>query len=471
MVVTGIGPATALGPGVGSFWDGLMAGRTAIGPVRAFDPSGFPAQHAAELPPYDIREWVPKSYRKATKVMARDTELAVIAAKLAAEDAGLRTRGSEEGSAGFAINLKRMGCMIGAGLIAAETKELTQALVTSVDERGRFSYRKWGAVSDAAEVGAFERSVGAGGGAPAGGAATLEAVAVGQNAMGNLPPLWMLKYLPNMLACHVTIIHGAEGPSNTHTCGEASGLVSIGEAVRVIQRGDAEACFAGGAENKVSLMGFLRWDMAGRAAHTRGLVQTLGREPDGREVVRPFEAASMGSVLGEAGGLVIVEEASHAASRNARVYARVLGFGAGQSPGSARHGPRIGQAAEPGLVRAIRAAMRDARITPADLDAVVPQGRGVPAEDGAEFASLREALGERADTLPMVLLTPSIGHSVAGQGGLQAAAGALALAHQALPALARSRSGGPCGGPRRLDRVLVCGSALGGQAAAIVLGR
>src|SRR5690606_32200745 len=176
------------------------------------------------------KDYVPKSYRKAVKVMARDIELAVAAAKCAVEDARLVTRGAlpDGSSEGTTYPASRMGCQIGAGLIAAETDELTAALATAAttaaDGRPTLDLKAWGDAEG------------------------------GQGAMNNLQPLWLLKYLPNMLACHVTIIHGAEGPSNTITCAEASGLLSIGESVRVIQRGDADLCFSGGAEAPINHM-------------------------------------------------------------------------------------------------------------------------------------------------------------------------------------------------------------------------
>src|SRR5688572_645410 len=213
VVITGLGAVSALGMGVGPLWEGLCAGRSALKRITRFDPSGFPCRLAGEATAFaSARDQVPKSYRKAVKVMARDIELAVAAAKGAVEDAGLTTRGTlpEDSTDPTTYPPSRMGCHIGAGLIAAETDELTMALVTSTDTSGKFDPKAWGNAAG------------------------------GQGALNNLQPLWLLKYLPNMLACHVTIIHGAEGPSNTITCAEASGLLSIGESVRVIQRGDAD---------------------------------------------------------------------------------------------------------------------------------------------------------------------------------------------------------------------------------------
>ena len=138
VVITGLGPVTAHGLGMEPLWQALCDGRSALAPIRAFDASGFLAACGAELPDgYDVKDLVPKSYRKATKVMARDIEIAVGAALTAVRDAGLATRGTDP-DAPPTIAPDRFGCHIGAGLIAAELDELTAALDTAKGEDGRF---------------------------------------------------------------------------------------------------------------------------------------------------------------------------------------------------------------------------------------------------------------------------------------------------------------------------------------------
>ncbi len=132
--------------------------------------------------------------------------------------------------------------------------------------------------------------------------------------MNNLTPLWLLKYLPNMLACHVTIIHDCQGPSNTITCCEASSALSIGESIRVIQREAADACLSGGAESKVNPMSMLRQSFAGRLAPTNG-------DQDPTTVIRPFDPGATGTVNGEGGGLIVVEAAEIAEQRGREPYA------------------------------------------------------------------------------------------------------------------------------------------------------
>ncbi len=430
VVITGLGAVSGLGIGAGALWEGLLEGRSALRPITRFDPSGMPCRLAAEVDAsFDPKDWVPKSYRKSLKVMARDIQLAVAAAKAAVEDAGLVTPGVAGEDATPTYPSSRLGCQIGAGLIQCELDELTLALAGSVDEGGTFSLKKWG-----------------------------------EGGMNNLPPLWLLKYLPNMLACHVTIIHAAQGPSNTITCAEASGLLSIGESVRVIERGDADICFAGGAESKVNPQGVIRMDYAGRVAHT-------GEETDGSRLVRPYDPKSAGGLLGEVGAIVMVECRETAAARGARAYAEVVGFGAG-------HSARTGDARErsEGLVAAVEAAFRHSGVDPMDVDAIVPHASGIPSMDAEEEEALAGVFGARLAEVPLMTLTPNIGDGMAGAGGAAVCAAALGLRHQTLPARVhhgrpsgRVSAGAAASRDARLRHVLVCSNALGGQNAAMML--
>src|SRR5262245_16637321 len=139
VVITGLGPITGFGVGIDPLWAALCEGRSAIRRIARFDASGFPCQIGAELPDnrFDLKTVVPKSYRKATKVMARDIELAVGAAAAAVSDAGVVTKAVNP-DVPPTIAPGRFGCHIGAGLIAADVDELTAALVSSRDQDGEF---------------------------------------------------------------------------------------------------------------------------------------------------------------------------------------------------------------------------------------------------------------------------------------------------------------------------------------------
>src|SRR5688500_3195639 len=130
VVITGIGVISPIGIGTKTFWDNLLAGKVGVRRIESFDPTGFPSQVAGEVPAYKFGDYVPKSYRKATKVMARDIELAVIAADDAFKDSGLQSKAYTETPT---IKPGRFGCNIGAGLISCELNELTAALHVARD--------------------------------------------------------------------------------------------------------------------------------------------------------------------------------------------------------------------------------------------------------------------------------------------------------------------------------------------------
>lgn len=424
-VITGLGSVTGLGVGAEALWEGLCAGTSAIAPIEAFDASGFDCRLGAEVKDFKARDYVPKSYRKAVKVMARDIELAVGAALCAVRDAGVVTRGVAEDGDELTFPDDRIGCQIGAGFIACEAEELAMAQATAATPDGALDLAVWG-----------------------------------ESGMGNLSPLWLLKYLPNMLACHVTIIHSAKGPSNTITCCEASGLLSIGESRRVIERGDADLCFSGGAESKINPMGLLRMGYSERLART-------GDVTDASLVSRPFDASSSGSIVGEGAGIVLIESAETAAQRGARVHAKVAGFGAAQSIDDDAPGT--------GMAMAIEAALADAGMDASEVDLIVPHGAGAPGCDSDESAGFARVFGERLAEIETITLTPNIGDTLAGAGGLAVCAAATALREQKLPTrLAGGSMNGVRAGKRdvgdaALRAALVCTNALGGQNAALLL--
>ncbi len=428
-VITGLGAVSPVAVGSDAFFDALDAGAVGIRRIEDFDPSGFPAQIGGQIGEFSARNYVPKSYRKAVKVMARDIELAVGAADIAVRDSGLVTVAIDPDN--VELDGARIAVNIGAGLICADLRELAQAVKYAIED-GKFSLRLWG-----------------------------------HEGMGHLTPLWLLKYLPNMLSCHVTICHDARGPANTITCAEASSLLSVGEGVRHIQRNDADAALVGGAESKINPMGLLRQCLQKR------LTVTHNDDPAG--ACRPFDADCDGSVIGEGGGVVVVEEASAAAGRGARVYAEIAGFGA-----TAAASPENLMTVDPqgrGIAEAARRALADADMSPDDVDLVVPQGLACPDMDAAEAAGIRAVLGDRAGQIPTWPILGHVGNTGAGCGTLQLIAASQALHRGKVPGAIN------CPNPRPelgLDiastaregafrSALLTGYAVAGQAVAVVL--
>jgi 3-oxoacyl-[acyl-carrier-protein] synthase II len=405
----------------------MLANRTAIAPIALFDASAFPCRIAGQLTDFSARPYLPKDYRKAVKVMARDIEIAVAVADLAFRDSGIVTKGIDP--AKTTIDSGRLGCNIGAGLICTDLDEMGAAVTTSLDGR-ELDFKAWG-----------------------------------RNGMQNLTPLWLLKYLPNMLSCHVTIIHGAEGPSNTITCGDASGIQSVGEATRQIQRGAAEVIIAGGAESKLNPMGLLRQGKLNRLCNSRN--------DSPAAACRPFDREHAGTVVGEGGGLLILEELEHALARGAKIYAEIAGFGAACDPGGIDvTAPNVGS-----MDLAIKSALRNAGVDGAAIDAIVAHGTAVPGEDRLEVAAWRAALGTQANQTPATSAGGANGSLFAGAGGVSLALAALMIHHQVVPPTPGFAQCDPgCemnfaaeARPALLNHVACGAFAIGGQSAAMVL--
>jgi 3-oxoacyl-[acyl-carrier-protein] synthase II len=241
----------------------------------------------------------------------------------------------------------------------------------------------------------------------------------GKDGMQSLTPLWLLKYLPNMLACHVTIVHGLKGPSNTITCADASSHLAIGEAFRTIQRGAADLAICGGAETKVVPMSLMRQCLLKR-------VTTESEAPE--KAVRPFDADAKGTVVAEGGGLFILEALEHATKRGAKIYAEVVGFGASQDtykvtdpePSGHSYGMAIGKA------------LKEANLPPNAVNLLVPTGLGIPSHDRAELKALHNVFGGGLDRVPLAPIKAQIGNIAAGSG-VDAAAAVLALHHNTIP--------------------------------------
>jgi len=383
VAITGLGVVSPVGIGAEEFWQAMLGPKAGVGEITQFDATRFPCSIGGQLEEFSARKYVPKSYRKAVKVMARDIEIAVASADLAFRDSGIVTRGIDPDNT--TIDSSRLGCNIGAGLICSDLNELGQAINTAVVD-GKFDMKAWGA-----------------------------------SGMNNLTPLWLLKYLPNMLSCHVTIIHGAEGPSNCITCGAASGHLSVGESTRLIQRGAADAAVAGGAESKLNPMGLLR----------QGLLKRLceGHNGSPAAACRPFDADHCGTVIGEGGGVLILEDLARAEQRGARIYAELAGFGSACDPGGIDvTTPNAGS-----LDLAAARAMADAGIKPEQVGMIVAHGTAVPQEDACEAACWRAAMGDSAGDIPAVAITGAVGSLFAGDSAVALVATALALHHQTVP--------------------------------------
>lgn len=428
VVITGVGAITPLGLTSGELWDGLCEGRCGIDTIKAFDPSGFPCSLAGEAPEYQIRDYVPKSYRKATKLMSRDIELSVVAAYEAFQISGLVTKAFDPDN--VTLIPERTAISFGAGLISCDLEEIGACAALSVTD-GKFDIQKWG-----------------------------------KQGLEALTPLWLLKYLPNMLPCHIGIVHDIQGPSNTITCGEAAGYIAIAEAAEMITRGDADVALGGGGEAKVNPIIMIR-----QCLHQRS---TMKRNDDPAGACRPFDKDASGAVFGEGAGVVVLEELETAKKRGATILAEVIGS---TSSHSLNHGYVHLEPDGKGLAIAICGALNEAGISPEKIDLIVPTGSGIPDDDKAELAGLKAVFGERLKDVSIWPIKSMVSHTGAASGAIDVVAAALAVRHQKI-GTAKNFTAAVDGNelnvsaePREkeIKYALCCGYSFGGQTAAIVL--
>ncbi|MHC4638691.1 MAG: beta-ketoacyl-[acyl-carrier-protein] synthase family protein [Planctomycetota bacterium] len=428
VVITGFGAASPLGLTSEEMWAGLCAGKCGISRISAFDPVGMKCQIAGQIPEFKIRQHVPKALRKATKLMSRDIEISILAANEAIANSGIVTKATDPEN--INIDPTRTAINLGAGLISCELEEIAPAIARSVTD-GKFDIKKWG-----------------------------------KEGIEQVTPLWLLKYLPNMLACHIGIIHDIQGPSNTITCAEVSGLLAIGEAAQIIARGSADMALAGGAEAKVNPIVMIRQELLKRA--------TFQSNDAPVEACRPFAADAKGCVFGEGAGVVVLENIETATKRKAHIHAEIAGIG---ESCSINHPYEQLESDGKGIRIAIENALADAHIEPDRLGLIIPHGTGIAADDLAEAKGIEAAIGSAVENVPVWPTKSMLSNTGAGAGAIDLIAAMYAMRDGKIPSAKNcdSKAEG-CNlnintkpAQNEILYVLCCGYTFGGQAAAIII--
>ena len=369
VVITGLGVVSPIGIGHGPFWESLRTGRSGVRTVRDLQGTEFPISYGGAVSEFDGKQYV--TPRKSIKLMSREIQTAFAAASLAVQDAALVTANLQH---------DRFGVTFGSEMFLSSPEEMVE-LYHNCTVDGQFDISRWG-----------------------------------QRITSDLFPLWMLKHLPNMPACHIAIAHDAHGPNNTFALGEVSGLHAIQEAVRYIQRGLADVVIAGGTGSRLNISTLL----------FRCNLNVTHRPGDGADASRPFEANRSGMVNGEGAGAIVLESAQHAEARGAKPLARVLGFGnafqAPQAPG------------QPSSGRAIRAsitqALREAGMHSNDVSFVTANGLGTVPDDITEAHAIRAELAD----VPVWAPKSYFGNLGGGTSAVEAAATVSALVNGLIPA-------------------------------------
>lgn len=358
VVVTGVGAVTPVGHTAKETWSAVLAGKSGVGPLTRLDAELFPAKVAAEVKDFSIEQFIDK---KEARKMDRFTQFALGAAIEAVADSKLDI--NED-------NAARVGVWIGSGIGGMETFE--QQFRTFLDRGVR-----------------------------------------------RVSPFFVPMMIPDMASGQVSIHFGAKGINSCSVTACASGTNSIGDAFKVIERGDADVMITGGAEAPITTMA-----VAGFCAST-----ALSFNTDIATASRPFDKNRDGFVIGEGAGIVILEEYEHAIARGATIYAEVLGYGA---TGDAHHITAPAPEGE-GAARAMAQALADGGVAPEQVGYINAHGTSTPYNDLYETQAVKTVFGEHAYNLAVSSTKSMTGHLLGAAGGIEAIFTVLALKEGKLP--------------------------------------
>jgi len=361
VVITGIGLLCGVGNTVPEIWKNLLAGKSGMAPITAFDASAFPVTFAAEVKNFDVLKFVDK---KESRKMGRFIHFALAAAQEAMEQSGLKITPE---------NNERIGVHIGSGIGGFDVIEREHSAMLAGGPR-------------------------------------------------KISPFFIPAAIINLAAGQVSIRYGACGPNEATATACTSSAHSLGDAYRIIERGDADAMIAGGAEAAITPMG------VGGFAAMRALST---RNDDPEHACRPFDKDRDGFVVGEGAGILILEELEFAKARGAKILAEIIGYG---MSADGYHITSMAPEGE-GCYRAMRHAIQSANLSADDVDYVNAHATATPLGDALETAAIRRLFGERATnhTLLVSSTKSMTGHLLGGAGGLEAGIAVMALQNQMVP--------------------------------------
>lgn len=375
VVVTGLGVVAPNGIGRRAFGEAIVEGRSGVGPIECFDTTGQAVTIAGEVKGFDVIPYL-GDHKKNAKLMSRAVGFAVGAAALAVEDSGIETD---------RLDPARFGVCMGTGITPIDVAELAGPIGRALGEDGSF------------DLGTFSAA-----------------------AAESMFPLWLLKHLPNMAASHISILHHAMGPNNTIVTACAAGTQAVGEAFRLIARGDADVMLAGGCDSRLDPLMLV-------AYRAMNAVSLSKRPPP--EVSRPFDGERDGFVLGEGAAVLVLENLQRARRRKATIYAEITGYGSSFDA----HGITRPEPDGKGAALSMTCALREAKTDPSDIDYINAHGTSTRLNDLMETNAVKRVFGHRAATIPMSSQKSMVGHLIGASGALEAAATALSLERGVVP--------------------------------------
>src|SRR5208283_1666886 len=353
VVITGLGLITPIGIGVEETWNAALKGKSGIGPITHFDASLLPVRIAGEIKGFEPRNYIEA---KEIKKMDRFIHLAVAAATMAVEDSGFRITGE---------NAERVGVIIGSGMGGLPAIEHYHRAYL---EKG---YRR-------------------------------------------ISPFFIPMLIINMASGNVSIKFGAKGPSSCPVTACATGSHSIGDAFRIIQRGEADAMIAGGTESVITALGIGGFTV---------MKALSSRNDEPEKASRPFDIDRDGFVMGEGAGVVFLETLEGALARGANIYAEVAGYGMSSD---AYHITTPAPGGE-GAARCMKAALKDAGLEPEKIDYINAHGTSTKYGDELETAAIKTVFGEHAYKLCIISTKSMVGHLLGAAGGVEAILSVLSI--------------------------------------------
>lgn len=358
VVITGVGAVTPLGNDVETTWKNILAGKSGVGPLTRVNPDDYPAKVAAELKDFNIEDHIE---RKEARKMDRFTQYAIVAARMAVADAKLVIDDS---------NANTVGVWVGSGIGGLETLE---------NQFETFQKRGYRRVS----------------------------------------PFFVPMMIPDMAAGQVSIQLGAKGINSCSVTACASAANSIGDAFKVIQRGDADYMIAGGTEAPLSNMAFAGFSSA----------KALSFNEDPKTASRPFDKNRDGFVMGEGAGVLVLETLETALERGAHIYGEIVGYG---STGDAYHITAPAEDGE-GAARAMQQALEDAQLDPSEVDYINAHGTSTNLNDKYETMAVKTVFGEYAHKLSMSSTKSMTGHLLGASGGIESIISVKAIEDNIMP--------------------------------------
>lgn len=360
VVVTGLGLVSPLAVGTQKTWEGLLAGKSGLKPITRFDTKDYDVKVAGEIRDFNAGDWVEK---KEVRRLDPFISYAIAAGRLALDDSGLVVTDA---------NATRIGCLVGSGIGGLTTVEATHKKVL-------------------------------------------------EQGPSRISPFFVPEMIVNLAPGQISIKLGLKGPNWAPVSACATGAHAIGEAVRLIQRDEADAVIAGGAEAAITPLGI------GGFAAARALCADSNDRPE--KASRPFDRTRSGFVMSEGAGLVVVEELEHAKKRGARIYAEMAGYAANSDAFHITQPSPDGE----GAARCMNLALQDAWMRPEEIGYVNAHGTSTPYNDLNETKAIKAVFKEHAKKLAVSSIKSMLGHQLGAAGSTEAAACALALFHGVLP--------------------------------------